>query len=251
MAGRDDVHHGLALQPQCQPPILYKINDHLEVTATFHLDQAWTGGAIYVWANGTGDSDSDTCAFSIAPKLATVSGTTVTVTNAVAVSSFPYVDDYSAASLNWYASANGSNSAVSLGSTTNEIYVTYQAPQVSAADGSDPALTDYRTLFSVGCKAARFDGDPNAVIQDVWGNAFATRSVQTAENTPLSYYKSYYASADNTTSLLVSGDGKCGAGRTSWRTPSRRGDYPGGQPCRNYRFGARRGPPQGARRCCS
>ena len=146
----------------------------------------------------------------------------MTITNATAVGSFPYVDDYKAATLSWYATVGSSSSSVFVGTTTNEVYVTCQATQVSPpADHSDDSLTNYRTLFSVGCNAAKFDTDPNSVIQDIWTNAFATRSVQTAEGMPLYYYNSYRTPNWTTTGLLTPtssptssgsfGDGKCGA----------------------------------------
>ena len=198
-------------------PLWYKRGATMTVDAVVTLDRPWTGGEIELCATDpTGIISSNPTAAVIPWTVAAVnppggyySTWTAEVRGAVAVQALPnYVADFQM-KLNWYATVLGSTVSTCVGTSTNEVYLSYAAPF---------GASQYNTVVWLGCHNAQCDTVASGVVTDLWNNAFAKNTLQTKEGQALWYYQDWRISdpmtpvtVTNTQALLEMGDGRCGS----------------------------------------
>jgi len=182
-------------------PVCYVRAETMHVTTTFTLDRSWTNGGTIMISAVSNDG------INIPWTAATVNGTTVTITNAAASTAFPnVVKHYDDLVLYWYATVLGQTATTLVGTTSNDVYLTY----------AQPASTLYHTVLHLGSHYAQGADNETDVILGVWNNVLHYNSVQRVDGIPLWYYHDYRSMNTDTRTLLIphaTGDGTLGDGQ--------------------------------------
>lgn len=94
-----------------------------------------------------------------------------------------HIEVYDPLPIFWQISLDGGNTWMSAGTTRNQTYVTWKKPELHFG-------FIYHSAVHVGCVAASgiAGTDPVPVLNAIWNNGFATRSIRRADGRLLSYY---------------------------------------------------------------
>ncbi len=166
-------------------PVAYVRGETLMVSAEFKFPdhEGWSGKPIWIHAWGPND-------ITIPWTEAWVSGDTVTLPETAAEIPFPncvmHYDDFE---LNWLATVQNwpdpeflGPGSMAPGTSSNDLYLTLDTPQVSPM---------YHTVVHLGSHYAQGDVAENDVILDVWNNVFSVNSVARVDDLPLWYYQDW------------------------------------------------------------
>ena len=183
-----------------QWPVAYTRNNTLIIGAVIELDSDWTGGDIYVKADGPDE-------IKIKPEKATVIGKMVKISGKAANRAFPnHVKHYDNFVLSWEISFDGKTTWQTVGASSNDVYLTLKDPAV---------LPLHHTLVHIGSSIEPSVGGTGVDAEDdlidaVW-DEYTDKSVSRVDGTQLTYYKSYVCRNKGTVALLKHGDGQCGS----------------------------------------
>jgi len=174
-----------------------------QLSAEFHLSGNWHGGEILVRADGPADLD-------IAPTIATVSGDRVTISDVQTSGAFPdtvyHYDDFQ---LDWEASSDGGNTWIYVGSSSNDIYLTWDTPQTDL----------FHTVIHIGSHNAHGIGgaEPGPVVEAAW-QEFADLEVQRLYDGMVMKYNHDRDTALEAPDMLAhpQGKGQCTAWADLW-----------------------------------
>ena len=173
--------------------------EYLRVGAQWLLDRTWGGGAILVRAEGPDG-------ITIPPTVTSIYNQVVTLNEVAARQDTPFpqqVRHYDDFDLQWQASSDGGTTWTDVGTSSNDVYLTWQDPTVSPL---------YHTVVHLGSHNAQGIGgtDSGPVVTAIWGD-FSDRNTQRVDGTQMAFYRNKSASATNTAGLLRDANGQCGA----------------------------------------
>ncbi len=97
-------------------------------------------------------------------------------------------------------SMNGLKTWLDGGTCSNQTYITL----------GDPLTTVYHTLAHIGCRNAQGEVSAQNCTAKIW-DEFTDRDVRRVDGVQLTYYASYNCANVDTATLLLHGDGQCGA----------------------------------------
>ena len=190
-------------------PVAYKRDvpggpSKLRVSAQFVLSQSWYGGGILVRATAPdGISIPATLVYS-------GEGNVVSLYSTDASTAFPQTaKHYNDFELYWEASSDGGTTWTHVGTSANDLYLTWHAPGVSRL---------YHTLVHLGSHNANGIGgtDAGPVVSAIWAD-FSDRDTRRVDGTQMVYYGPYALTEPppddvfTTRGLLSHADGRCAA----------------------------------------
>ncbi len=177
-------------------PVAYTRGTRYQASVEVVLDAPWQGPPPLIRGDGPTLLD-------IPSTVAQVQGTSVSLANVQATAAFPNtVKYYNTFDISWQISVDGGKSWSQVGTSSNELYLTWNNPLSSPL---------FWTVVHIGSKNADGKALAEDVVSMIW-NEFSDRNVRRRDGTRLTYWKNgNQCVATDTKSLLRDTDGQCGS----------------------------------------